>query len=790
MSEFFWNAAISIFVFASWYAAGFGPSLILFPRNNRQYIFFLSPLIGLSLLTLIGVFQITVLLTPLTLRANISVLVLITLLLLCVRRYYFQAIWKSFHRRLIWLYLIPFALLMTFAWLFHQEGFYLLTGGSDQLQYSQNARQIIEAMHTGSIYDVPVPRQDHFIYEMYTRTLPYIKSYRKGAEVILATTAYITNLTYEEAFPVTILCALLTLGLVIAFISRLLQLSLSAAIALQAAFLGSFYLLQAHIQGSLALIMSLAPGLASLALMSRMVSAHSRGWLFSTSIVVAAYLSIYSEPALVALILPSILLVILQFSHASSHGFIALKRIVMMYLIVAACSPFAVYSIVINAIGNILPTFHQLIAIGATQAATIKTASSESAMQIWALSPPVMGALSYYDTSAFNNRIAQFVAGAPWVGLAGYLILGSCALLGYLKKRNRLVYLFASILVLWMAASLILAKQQDYLRLMRSMQYAIPFILFGLVMLASQHHYSQSARQIRVSMVTAWIGKILLGCFILMNAFTMQRTINFITSHTVDDDPILLRLNERWDTWHLLKNELHYSAISNTPVLISGFKETIRPTAIALVIRSQPHVLGTSTLQLWPIYTAFMNASWPFSYTDFHVFNTRFSKEEFLSVQRRERLPWTEIESRLIDASLQAVVPSGGDYPIEWQNSRDVFSPRVKQFLNIGDVVYRHQYAVNLKNEMMSSLKRDGLGPFRLLWKSGPIMINDQSNAKQSLVLTYEGKNADITLKIGNQEYNGQLDNDNRIKISADVAPEDIKNVHLLFEHENTTVFH
>src|SRR5206468_4072769 len=117
--------------------------------------------------------------------------------------------------------------------------------------------QILEEMHTGSAKDIPIPRQNYFIYEMCTRTMPYLKSYRRGAEVLLATLASITPLSIEETFPITVLCALMALGLSLGFISLFLKLRLSSTLYLQLIFLSSFYLLEAHLQGSLALIVSL-----------------------------------------------------------------------------------------------------------------------------------------------------------------------------------------------------------------------------------------------------------------------------------------------------------------------------------------------------------------------------------------------------------------------------------------------------------------------------------------------------------------------------------------------------
>lgn len=768
MIHFIDNIAISIWAFATWYFAGLGPAFLLLPRTYKREAFLLAPLIGLCLLTLISLLQITVLLTPLLPRANVTILILFSLIIcFWIKRADFQITWMSFCRRSIWLWLLPTVLLFVFAWLFHNNGFHLLVGGSDQLQYCQDARQIIEQMHRGLPGDIPIPRQDHFVYEMYTRTLPYIKIYRRGAEVLLATIASTTGLSYEEAFPVTILNALLTLGLVLGFLGRLFLLSLSTRLVLQLTFLSSFYLLLTHIQGSLALIISIAPGLISLAFMVRMISTRSWRWLILSIILVTAYLSIYSEPALINILFPTMLLIIWQFCRSRSSGIASIKYMAIVYLIACILAPFAIYSLVVNTIGNIIPLYNGLVATAA------KSSSSISDIRIWALAPVVLGSMSYYDTSAFNNHIAQLIANKPWVGILGFFILCSCALLGYLKTRRQLGYLFAIILIIWIMMSLLFTSQQDFLHFMRSLQYAMPFILFGSVLLTTRPYKKKSAF---FWVLVSWIGKIALLSFIILNISTTARTISFITTHHIENDPILLRFDERWDSWHQLQEELHTSALSNTPVLISGFQETIRPAAISIIMRSQPHVLGTSILSFWPIYTSFNSSSWPFSYTDFSSFNTRLTKKEFLDFQQQESKPWPSLEAELIEHSAQAVVPVGNAFPKEWGAIKDIYTPRKKSFPNICDVIYRNEYALILPTEITSTLKKDSKGWFRLVSTSGPIIIHDYPHTTHRLVLNYDGKVGDIKLKVVDQVYKGQQTTRSRqVKIQARIAPDQIK---------------
>src|SRR5437016_6173927 len=124
--DFFNNTAIAIASFSIWFFIGFGPTLRLLPRGHQRKTFLLAPLIGLCLLTIIGFFELTVLLKPFTPRINVSVLAIISLLL-CLRDWRrTEKIFKdSFRKPLSWLWLPPIGLVLVFAWLFHDSGYHL-----------------------------------------------------------------------------------------------------------------------------------------------------------------------------------------------------------------------------------------------------------------------------------------------------------------------------------------------------------------------------------------------------------------------------------------------------------------------------------------------------------------------------------------------------------------------------------------------------------------------------------------------------------------------------------------
>lgn len=774
MSHFFSNLALALLGFSSWYFAGLGTALVLLPKHYKRYTFILAPILGLCLITLIGVFQITVVLTPLTPRITVLLLTLITVLTcFWLRISDFKLAWNQFRRNLISLWILPCLMVVVFAWLFHNNGFHLLVGGSDQLQYSEDARQIAEVMHTGSELDTPVPHQDRFLYQMNTVTLPYLKKYRRGAEVILATTSAVTQLNYETTFPIVILCDLLTLGLLLGFIGRLLLVSLTFRLLLQATFLASFYPLLLHIQGSLALITGLAPNILGLSLLFRVSRTPSWRWISLAIIVIAAYLEIYAEPALISLLIPSLLLIIWQFQRSSLQGYKATMHIITIYAAIIILAPFAIYSVVSNAVVNLLLAYKQTLT---SISHSYPISETLPAFQIWTFIPILLGLTSYYDLTSFNTYISQLINAKPWLGFVWFIIFYIFALLGYLKKRHPLARLFAIILTSWTLASLLFAYQQSSLHFARSLQYAFPFALFGLVLLATRNRQFIFLKEYSYKNITTIIGSIILISFISLNIYTNTRTVAFITAHNLSNDPILLRFDEHLKEWKSLEEELAISASSKIPVLISGFKETIRPFAISIALRSQSLIVGDSILNFWKIYNA-NNYTW-------NDFNTKIPRERFQTTLQQESQPWPMLSQQLIKLSQQAVVAVNNGYPIEWLNTKDVYAPRITRFANICDVVYRNDYVVTLPKAMTSSLQKDLKGQYRTINKSGELIIRDASTAPKKLIMVYEGKPGDIKLRLQNKNHEGKrIAQTNNTQIEMKIQPDDIKKLSLIVYH-------
>ena len=218
-------------------------------------------------------------------------------------------------------------------------------------------------------------------------------------------------------------------------------------------------------------------------------------------------------------------------------------------------------------------------------------------LQSWGVTSVISGLVSYYDISHFNAILSKFFARHPMVPLLEFVLFSGCGLLGCLKSKRPLGLLLAVPLTIWILTTLVAGHAQDLLRFTRSQHYIEPFALIGIVLLVSRYRWSRHLK-FRIGQLS----NIILASFIIMNSYTIARTVHFITSHNTGNDPILLRFDIRSKEWQSLKKELQYSSQHDAPVLISGFQETIRPLAISILLYSNTHVLGTSILAFWKIY--------------------------------------------------------------------------------------------------------------------------------------------------------------------------------------------
>jgi hypothetical protein len=752
------NLAVLLFVLGTWFLAGFGITFLLLPRGRKGEAFLLAPTVGMCLVGLVGLFQITVLLTPFTPRFHLLLLASLTLLLCLAQRRRFRFPRARLYL-LLWLGLVPLAYLVVFAALFQKDGFHLLVGSQDQLQYCQDARHILEEMHTGSELDVPLARHDHLVYDFVTRVRPYQKGVRRGADVLLASTAAATGLTPEEAFPATVGAAVCCLGLALGFVGRvLLRLRWGGCLVLELALLSSFSLTLLHVQGSLPNLVTLPFRLVGLALLPGAL--RSSGWrpVVLLAILVGGMFAFYSETALISIVVPGGLFAAWQLIARRGQRFAAGLRFAGVLVLAALCTPDGVHAGLTDTLSNLAVARNGLAATG-TQDATAgfpRSLAGWLTWPHWSRMTLEVGIISNYDTSAWNTRASQSLAQRPWLTCAVFACLCGCGLLGYVRSRTRAGAVFAVVLLTWTFACFFFAFTQDTLRFVRGGEYALPYALSGLVLLVCARQRSWPGR------LLAWTGGVVLLGFILVNAHTSYRTIHYLRGHDATSDTIVLRFNERTATWRALNAELALS--QGVPVLFSGFRDTIRPYMIVCGVRNYPHFLGSSMLSFWPL-TAHVACPVLLEGCDYRLavavclssYNSRISGEAYLSALRRQSEPWETLLPRFLECSVQAIVPVGHGFPAEWGRWQDVYPPRVVRFPNLCDVVSRNEHALSLGAGMAGPLERDEAGPYRTLQAGGPILVQTAAAGFCTFCLRYEGKVGDVKLHVENQVCTGKV---------------------------------
>lgn len=774
------TVAVLVLNVAGWTLAGFGFVAALAPRARRIDALLLAPLVGSVLLFLIGVLQLTFFLVPLTPWINVSGLIALSAGLTFIYRKPLATAWRRAPRRSLLVLAIPLLYLLIFGSLFRKEGFQLLVGSSDQLQYCQDSRHMLEHMHTGSEFDVPVPRADYYIYDNATRVLPYLKVYRRGAETLLATTSRLTGLSHEEAFPVVVLGSSYCLGLALAYLGRVtFRLRPTGVYAMQVALLSSFILLLLHAQGALALVLSIPLYLTVLGLL--MHCAQRFSWRLSAlaGIVLAGCIADYADPAVVGLIIPTGLIVVLRLCKGMRSLLISLAGLSVAYTTATILVPMGAYSIAGNTVVNIGVVYQSLFGgnPAAPQAAKPPLTLELFNSPTWSGLQQIMGLSSYYDTSTMNHKISLYFSDKIWLPCLILVVLGAVAAVGYLRCGFQVGSVYAALVIGWITASVIIAHSQDVLRCHRALQYVTPYMLVGLVLAASRRAGEpKGASPLSFALGTA--AKVALFACVATNIYTCSRTVRYLNENDSTSDRIVLRYNERLPGWRHLHDVIE--AAGPEPLLYSGFKtDTTRPLMIASALRDRPHVLGASITRYWKILGA--NDVPPVkSWSDY---NTRLTQEEFDADVIERRVRWSVKIPELVARSKSAIVPNGHWYPEEWIDSKEMFAARRFRFKNFCDVIYRGQKALIFAPNVAGPLDKEGADDY--FWpaeETGPITVVDSDHDLCELAIVHDGKAGDVAIKVGDKPYVGVAISPTALKIKVSVRRDEQVKLMLVVE--------
>jgi hypothetical protein len=719
---------------AVWTGCGYGFVRAMLPRRGWREAALLAPLVGYCLLGMLGLLEVAVLLVPFSPWLNAAALLTASCLLARYAGRPGRSAVGLKGRQLACLGLVPLAALVAFAWLFHAGGFHLLVGSQDQIQYCENARHVLGVMHTGSEADVPVPRADHLVSDFSTRNLPYLKDYRRGSEVVLASTMALCRTGPQQAFPLTVGGAAFALGLSLAYLGRrLLRLRVAGCVLLQLLLLGSAHLMLLHYQGSLALLLALPLCLLAVPVTMRALRSPLAGQRLLAGLLCGSLFSFYTEPVAGALLVPLGTYVCWRAWASRRRGRLAL-RLAAVLAVALAVSPLAARTVLANTVGNLKATQAEL--------GQPRPAGGPSVVRapMWAQTAVMLGVASYFDDTPVNVTLSQAYAKPAWRGCAACALLWAVGLAGLLRQRGA-ARLFGLVLLAWAAAAFTFAHTQDALRFWRAAQYAMPLALVGLVLLAKMPSAPAVWWRRCGSWALVWPARLAVVLLLAVNLFTVYRTARYTVARNAHTDPVLFRFDETAAEWVALRQRLAESP--DAPVLISGYKDTIRPLLLAVGTSPSPHFLGDSIARFWPLPKFHYQEG---NAEEWARFGTRISCEKFLEESAKQRAgPYEEIAASYLRRSVAALVPPGHGYPEEWRPWRDVYPPLVVRGHPFCDVVYRDRHAAGLSSA--GELQHDAAGPYRLLAPDAVLTLPGAARPVR-LLLRYEGAPSELEVSV------------------------------------------
>src|SRR5262249_52558049 len=135
--------------------------------------------------------------------------------------------------------------------------------------------------------------------------------------------------------------------------------------------------------------------------------------------------------------------------------------------------------------------------------------------------------------------------------------------------------------------------------------------------------------------------------------------------------------------------------------------------------------------------------------------------------------PWPSLLPRLVERSVQAVVPTGHGFPEEWADDQDIYPPRRAHFENLCDILYRYEHALTLAPGMTGPLAHDSEGNYRSLIASGSILVRDHDGSPHLLSLQYDGDAGAVKVRVGERTHAGTQTGPDRAQILVRVGPDE-----------------
>lgn len=734
MAEFLFAFSVVLFLVALFWVVGIGFFALTLPAGSElsksepsgelflQSGCLLSPLIGYILLTAVGLVKVNLLLAPLQPVANLSLLIVLSTVACWLKRKPLRSSLQKFMKQRSALLLIAPAFLATlhFSVAFQNSGLALLSGSEDELQYCTNAAHILFNQHLGTANDLPVPRIDHWVNDWVSRQLCYAWNYRKGAEVLLASVAGVTNLPTVVAFPALCGALITTVVLVMGAIgSDCLQLGRKRTAALQFGFVFLFYLAALHLQGSLANLCSLPCFLAGAALLrTALTLTTTLGGAALCGIVCGGGALYYGEVFIPMMGLPVVGVLVERLVAQRKTGLARVSTRILFVLMV---------SLVVStgALECVLPYFiHQATTIHQPSSALMAPIVRELFLIPFANQA---GIGSPFDDSLAEGAVSTLLTSQPLRLFIYAALLYLVAIVGYLRFGWRGLALQLPFYLLVLIVPILYLKG-DQFRLFRAVGYSVPYLFIGLVLstVTSPGRWKW----------TSFIGVVTLCIFMSLNAFATVRTTVRIARNNLRTDKILHRLDPRDSDWCAIRSEL--DGHSSAPVVVSGYPDTRTPHWIVCGIEPHPNLIGKSITAHWPIHKS--PEEWMLANKDVCRHREKGSLRKFATWN------WDLDYERLVDQSKQAIVPPAGPFPPEWKKWYDVLPSRRTRYTNICDIVYKDVRAIRL-DDALGQLDSDDRGAFRYLKSKWRPRLFDNTPTIYSMSVTFDGEPSDLALQ-------------------------------------------
>lgn len=647
------------------FAGGATALLWLLPRKYLSYGFYLSPVVGLTVFASLGLFNIGVLLVPLS-PLDISLLIGLAFAVTAwFRRERFVTILAGIKVHGIFI-LMPLMLLLVIAIGSRDYGLSFLSASQDEIQYVNNALQILQHQHTGDALDIIVPRVDHWARDGATIHLSYNQTYRRGAEIFLAGVMALTGenpfISFTVAGVVAFFCFILALP---AICRAFLGISPLYSALAQLVFGASHLWIMLILQGSLANLCSLSLFCLAAVAVPQLNESRRLGASMLAGLLLSGPVIFYNEVAMAVLLAPLGLILVIGGikRRVSLKTFLHNVPVIILALIVF--SHIALFGL-----------------MWMTSVLLLKTLANSSVVAPFSMSSaagvlgPIYGIYTYYSLSSVNSWIAQHAASMPWAIVGFVALLYVAAIWGLFKRKTPGSYVLGTALIVLLIVTLHSLIVNQPFMLVRSQQYSFSYIIIGLIltMCLSSHWWIKSSMMAIVL------------CLMGINVSTILSTLQHLYEYDDRSDPIIMRYSPRSALWGGLLKLVDRRETS--PVLITGYDSTAKPLLIASLLEPRPNYMGMHIRNFWGVMSPPPKLNE--KSTRYGIYGAH---DGILTSVFYEQLPDLQKGIETMDALSQvAIIMVGSGDPDEWREKR-LISRQRKRFFPIGDIVERHQWS-------------------------------------------------------------------------------------------------